>query len=274
MNCSNELGQVQKVLKNILSEFIKVCEKYNLNYWVEGGTLLGTIRHKGFIPWDDDIDVCMVREDYNKFLEIANKEFNGNIFVQSYKTEEEVKYNWVKLRSKKFILVENEDAEYHQGAFIDIFPIDYYSENYFKREFIQMKNQKLFKLSCFKEECKKKGFKKDIIRKILKGLDRGNILSTDKRIVKGRKIKKLKNTSNILGYGQEVLFWDNKFKYDEVFPLKKRVFEDIVVNVPNLYRDYLINLYGENYMELPPEEERVVHNIKIISIDLYQDDII
>ena len=80
---SSKRKKVWKVELDLLNNFIEICNKYKLTYFAIGGTLLGAIRHKGFIPWDDDIDIGMPREDYNKLLEIAKKEFKNPIFFQT-----------------------------------------------------------------------------------------------------------------------------------------------------------------------------------------------
>ena len=76
------LKKIKETEKEILLKFVSICEKYNLNYFVVFGTLLGTIRHKGFIPWDDDIDVGMLRKDYEKFLEVAQQECGEDFFCR------------------------------------------------------------------------------------------------------------------------------------------------------------------------------------------------
>ena len=80
------LRRIKDSEKDILRKFILICEKYNLDYFVVFGTLLGTIRHEGFIPWDDDIDVGMLRTDYEKFLEVAQKECGEEYFIKTIVT--------------------------------------------------------------------------------------------------------------------------------------------------------------------------------------------
>lgn len=77
---NNILRKAQLRMLNILLEIDRICQKNNIEYWLAEGTLLGAVRNKGFIPWDDDIDICMLREDYNKFIKIAPKELNSEYF--------------------------------------------------------------------------------------------------------------------------------------------------------------------------------------------------
>ena len=81
------LRDAQIIMLNILKEIDKICKKHNLIYFLDGGTLLGAVRHKGFIPWDDDVDIGMPREDYRKFLKIAQKELPDYLFLQTFETD-------------------------------------------------------------------------------------------------------------------------------------------------------------------------------------------
>ena len=82
-----ELKRVQEIEVEILQEIIRVCEEYKLQYWVAYGTLIGTLRHNGFIPWDDDIDIGMMREDYEKFIEVAPSALKKGYTLQHFKTD-------------------------------------------------------------------------------------------------------------------------------------------------------------------------------------------
>ena len=82
-----KLRQLQLVELEILNEFVRICDEYKLQYFLVGGTLLGAVRHQGFIPWDDDIDVAMPRQDYDSFAEICAKELKRQYFYQSADTD-------------------------------------------------------------------------------------------------------------------------------------------------------------------------------------------
>lgn len=125
---SAEMKAAWKVMMDIVEEIVRICDKYNLKYSLAGGTLLGAIRHKGFIPWDDDIDIDMEREDYDKFLSVAGKEIKYPLFLQTALTDPGrpsafakvcnsettgIDLNWVKHKWR-----------FNMGIGVDIFPID------------------------------------------------------------------------------------------------------------------------------------------------------
>ena len=120
------MNDLQKRLLVIFKAFAEVCEKHNLSYFLNGGSCLGAIRHKGFIPWDDDIDVMMPREDYEKFLTLQ-KEYEGTpYFIQCWKTDPHYIYGYAKLRDSSTTFIEDNYVNHriNHGVWIDIFPID------------------------------------------------------------------------------------------------------------------------------------------------------
>ncbi|MCB1828331.1 MAG: LicD family protein, partial [Coxiellaceae bacterium] len=129
MEGETPLRQAQLVMLRMLKIFDHICKKHKLTYWLEAGTLLGAVRHHGFIPWDDDLDVSMLRKDYERFIRLAPDELPSDIFMQTEKSDPGYFNPAVplKLRDKNSLLIEPhevEDKHIHQGIFIDIFPYD------------------------------------------------------------------------------------------------------------------------------------------------------
>lgn len=130
---SKEMKKVWLVELDLLAELDRVCKKYALSYYAMGGTLLGAVRHKGFIPWDDDIDVMMKREEYEKLCLIAKDEFKHPYFLQTMYSDFGATYGHAKFRNSETTCVFSCDAKYqkslNQGIFIDVFPLDNVVEN-------------------------------------------------------------------------------------------------------------------------------------------------
>lgn len=125
-NIDISIRDVQKVELDILIELDRVCKKHGIKYQLFAGTLLGAVRHKGFIPWDDDIDVCLLRKDYDKLLEVCKIELNPLYFLQNYETDKFSNYHFSKIRKNNtiFKMKSSKDTNMHEGIFIDIFPMD------------------------------------------------------------------------------------------------------------------------------------------------------
>lgn len=266
INMEASLKEAQELMTTILKDIDLICKKNNINYWIESGTLLGAVRHKGFIPWDDDIDIGMLREDYNKFLEVANKELREDVILCNFKNEKNVQYQWSKVKHKYSEIIEEGNSSENIGLFVDIFPYDFYSK---KGNDFSSKLKKIYKkkfavlhysglddksISCTSDRIKKSVCK--VLRKVF--LDRTfNDLCDE---VVGKISTKEKEYDDVLSYGIEVTAYDNYLEYEDIFPLKEIKFENIIVKCPNKKEKYLKNLYGENYMELPKVEDRVFHN--------------
>ena len=131
------LHQLWSVEIEMLDAFDTVCKKYGLRYSLAYGTLLGAVRHKGFIPWDDDLDIMMPREDYQRLFEIWSKEVDSEYFLQDYTTDTEDYVNsFAKIRKKHTDFITSEEEKtvrYHTGIFIDIFPGDKYPDGKVER---------------------------------------------------------------------------------------------------------------------------------------------
>lgn len=124
---SSDMKKVWAIELDLLEQFQKVCEKYSLTYYFSGGSMLGAVRHKGFIPWDDDIDINMMRQDYEKLCEVAENEFSHPYFFQTHYTDEGYTRAHAQLRNSETTGILNSElgcCRFNQGIFIDIFPMD------------------------------------------------------------------------------------------------------------------------------------------------------
>lgn len=126
---ANNLKKCQEKELAILLEIDRICRKHRINYWLDCGTLLGAVRHQGFIPWDDDVDIAMPLEDYHRFLEIASSELPSHLFLQTPQSDPSVNWPITKIRDLNSFYVEGRDdmkADYHKGLYVDIFPFTDY----------------------------------------------------------------------------------------------------------------------------------------------------
>ena len=268
------LRKFQLKLTSILIDFDKFCKKFNLEYAIVAGTLIGAYRHKGFIPWDDDIDVVMPRKDYEKLKEIDfSKEFGEYIFEDSRETGEISLCGKFMLKNISYYDILGGNFSKKKKPYIDVLPVDYVPENKIKRFFlgnlVNLFEKSFSSLRVFKKndillnEMSKtnKELKINIfIRKIVS--IPAYILGPKRTIKIIHKI--LMSEKNITKYSTIALgvkgYFSQIIKSDSFFPSKEILFEGSIVKEPFNGEVYLKNRYG-NYMEIPSlkeQEERLV----------------
>lgn len=257
------LKHIQAVLLDVLTDFVNICEENNIEYYCDGGTVLGAIRHQGFIPWDDDIDVQMFREEYEKFYEIM-KDGNEKYDLLSYETKGFYRFS-PRLNLKHTSTGETWDinADFTWGLGLDIAILDNVPTNKIRRYifikkalFIKRVNLLLFAMTndiFFSKTAEKIGHFLKVVFKIAK---------IDQNFV-----KKIYGKLNSFPEGTEVgsLSCSGTF-----YPFPRKIFspplkvkfETITINIPNDYDTYLKILYGD-YMRIPPKEEREIHGMNV-----------
>ena len=254
-----DFESLKKKELEIFKNFIDCCKAKNLKYFIAFGTLIGAVRHKGFIPWDDDIDVYMPREDYDKFIKFGLEHLPKNYFIQTIQTDPLYALNFAKLRDSNTTLIERHviDVDINHGVFIDIFPLDGYVKGQNKiLDFRTTKNP------VFAEEDRNlflnavSGFNKKFVYKIGESIP--NKLKID--------LSKMAVPKNNPKYS-ECDFVACLVDSFSVIPMKKDIFGDGVelefeglkVNAPDKYDEYLKKIYGD-YTKLPPEDQRENHH--------------
>lgn len=245
---------VQLKQLDILKHIDAICRRNNIDYWLDGGSILGAVRHGGFIPWDDDIDIAMRLTDLPRFVEAARRELPAHLYIQTPSTDPNVRLPIYKVRDTNSFLVEAGDdfaRPYGKGLYVDIFPMMPYPAA--SRKFI---------------------------KRVAKGYCRANAILCSQHYYSWRSVAELfyfglkrawckwqwnvacllhnkknyfSNTLNNNGYGI-------MHRTDSIFPTKRIQFEGCEFSAPANPDAYLTDLY-RNYMELPPENKRGGHAV-------------
>ena len=259
--------QLQVILKEILDYIVDICDKNDLTYFLIYGTALGAYRHKGFIPWDDDIDIGMPRPDYDKFLKIISEKEHPLYEIQNYSNDDLYFYIFSKMRRKGTLYVEDVlDTRFHNnGFFVDIFPLDF-AENINTLNFKIKKNiinyyKHVLKFYNCKTFYKKKGLFRywiDLIYCSFAGkYSRDRFISRIDLL----RITPFSETIPQKGYLVEYDESGKKqfCKCSAYYPPIQIEFSGTYYNAPGKIEEYLTQIYGDDYMTLPPEEERKNH---------------
>jgi len=262
------IEDVQKVQLEILIEFDRICRKNNIKYQLFAGTLLGAIRHKGFIPWDDDIDVCLLRIDYEKFIECCKIDLKSNYFLQYYDSDEKAILQFAKIRKNNTIFTNKtyQNTGMHNGIYIDVFPLDNVKPDSFKGKL----QSKLFNLLYIINSSRMKNraiYAKNRFNRairlmfcyILKIVPKKSI---DKLIQKTLCMFENENTKyvNHLTNGASKQRLEKYLRKKNTFyNIEYAEFEGHMFPIPENYHEVLTRNFG-NYMELPPEEKRYSHH--------------
>lgn len=255
------MTQLQQRLLNMLEWFHAFCVEHDLRYYVLGGTLLGAVRHKGFIPWDDDIDVGMPREDYARFIRCMNEKDNQSDFVlETPLINRDYVYQYCKLYDKTTTLIEKTRCKTKRGIFLDIFPLDGIGNTLeeAKKNFskIDKKNSYIMTKVCALSKHRKLYKNIAIVvsrcipfprwRKVLRRLDEE---------CKSHSFDKYEYVANLYGNWHE-----REIAKREWFgTLRLYDFENIQVYGPQDADCYLTAIYGD-YMQLPPMEKQKTHH--------------
>lgn len=266
------MSPLQIKLLEMLKWFNQLCEQNEIRYYILGGTMLGAARHKGFIPWDDDIDVGLPRRDYEKLIQLmADNTYMPYILETPYSKQEDYCYPFSKIYDTRTTLIENKRIEVIRGVYIDVFPLDGLGENF--------------------EECKKNyapiNKKYNLLLGIVGGVRSGRKWYKNLAIIAARCVP-----SNILN-GKKIMIQLDKmcaerdyetstwicndmgaWRLKEAMPRiimgkpTKYQFEDTFVYGPEDYDSYLTHLYGD-WRKLPPKEKQVTHH-DFVECNLHQ----
>lgn len=260
------LRKVQLEQLEMLKEIKRVCELLGIKYFLDSGTLLGAIRHEGFIPWDDDLDIAMLRSDYDRFLKEAPRVLDKKYFLQSWHSDKQYGMPFAKLRKNNTVYLEEaaENAGAHCGFYVDIFPYNVFPNDKEKQKWQASKYE--FMRRAIMVKCgytpwimNASGIKVLVKRMLYCPMKLYALIhSREKMIEKFDEISTAFNheeseylfaQGGASNYGKWII---PRECFDEA---ELHIFEDSDFSIPKEWKLYLTKVYG-NYMQLPPEDKR------------------
>lgn len=263
------LRQAQLKMLHMLKEVDAVCQKHHLDYWLEGGTLLGAVRHQGFIPWDDDLDISMPRESFEAFMRLAPDELPDTIWLQTAQTDPGY-FNLsvpLKIRDRNSLFIElheTGDEPYQHGIFIDVFVYDKMNDVAWKRKRDKFLAKKILRLLRTKYTEVTSGHYASVYASLSCLIPKTKLEKKLQSIIRTNNL----SSSNYFGYGYDCVN-TNLVALDDIYPLKRATFETGQFNIANKAEVILTQLYKE-YLSLPAEEERVMKHCKELIPELQE----
>ena len=255
-------SKVWEVQLDLLKHLLDVCKKYDIKVIVYAGTILGAVRHKGFIPWDDDIDVALTRSEYEKLLKVAPYEFEKPYFFQTALSDKEYFIGYARLRNSSTtgIINGNESINYNNGIYIDVFVLDSYITNESKlQQQLRLRKLLLLTIDIYYPHIRYNHILPRLVVKFLhytvpKIIPYKAIISLYNRNLSryNKKEERLSLMTHDLSLIRK--YWCKLSDLDDIIYLP---FEKLLVPIPKNYDEILKNMYG-NYMEFPPIEKRGV----------------
>lgn len=264
--CVEDVEEVKKLLRYMMKRYHAICEENGLFYNVFGGTMLGAIRHQGMIPWDNDIDVTMPQEDYKIFVELIRNGYSKEFDIVAYPDENYI-YPYAKLILKGSILNEFSVKPKYQklGVYVDIFPINGYPKENDEKIFEKLEKIRIINYLIAHDHImlkKSKPVKYVIKRSISKILEMLGVNYFVKRHITLLESASFQESEDLLLYGAG---WGERGRLKKSIYLDRKLYSFDGFQVWGIrdYHDHLTRLYG-NYMQMPPEEERVSnHNYEL-----------
>ncbi len=257
--------KTKQLLLSLLDKFVAVSEQYHLQYYLSGGSVIGAVRHKGFIPWDDDIDVHMPRADYEKLQKLPASVWGENMRLASWRTVPGYPYDFLKLELTNTTVIERLPTNYVGGIYLDVFPLDFISENEkknrsFEKQYVKLERRYIKCTTKNDRDC----------QSIWELLD----LKISRLLYNHRAwMEKWEKEAMSLGGNNDNICFSHDYFYfhGSMSPQwfgkgKPMEFEGKKYLVPADYDAYLTHVFGD-YMTLPPVECRHGHPFLFVNPD-------
>ena len=266
---SSTILKLREVQISILDEIVRICTSNSLRYCLTGGTCLGAVRHKGYIPWDDDVDIVMPRVDYDRFIEITSKDSDSEFFLDYYITNPAYGRCFAKFCKKNTLFIEPNGLR--QAIYVDIFVQDKVpSPDYTAKSKRPYFIHKLDVITTVRREgLKGRDFKTRVVYFLTRWIPVKCFFRWETKLM-----TRFENTDAkyYLNYGSRYSLVKETIAINEFEPYAQMEFEGKMYNVPNNWDLYLSRIYGD-YMTLPPKEKRITHYPQYICFDTTKDDV-
>ena len=261
------MNSLQQVEYEMLVAFIDICERLKLRYYLVCGTALGAVKYQGFIPWDDDVDVAMPRQDYEIFCREAQALLPEGIFLQNYRTDRHFPAIYTKLRNSNTTYIEKSSAklQINHGIYIDVFPLDGYPKNRLEQKWLAIR-KKLYKLLLLTPFEGKYSLKVRVLMKIFRvfRLERHSqrIAAAFDRLISSYPAETSDiwcnhgNWQGVLDYTPSCFFGNGKCGS----------FEGLTVQLPENVHEYLVRKYGDYTLDLPKEKQVGHHHYEVCDV--------
>lgn len=265
---SEQLRKLQLTQLYILNEIDRVCKMLDIKYFLDAGSALGAIRHQGFIPWDDDLDIGMTRENYTRLIQEGQSLLPKDLFIQTFESDTAAYTLFAKVRLEGTLMRQpyvNCDNKGHDGVWVDIFPYDHVSKNILIRKVSVLRGTLWRQLHYGKRNWANEGNHAKIVHRVLMPV---------LRTIPERWLREKAETCRVSNSASESPYfhpYDYEprmiLKYEDIYPLRMTLFEGDYYPVLNNVEKYLALQYGD-YMK-PPEQDdqKPKHNVDLVLRD-------
>ena len=256
-----DIREIQQMELGIMEYIHEICQKIGVKYFLAYGSLIGAVRHKGFIPWDDDMDICMLREDYEKLQDYLISNPNERYEVMSYKNNLNYVYPFMKVQDNHtYLLEEDVRIDSNMGIYVDIFPVDgYENDTNFKNKMTKLIKKRQLSCYTFKGITNTKSVLNSLIRYISVIIfyftNTNKYVAQIEELAKSRKVSDYEEVDYLIYKDMNKPVWRREW----LEQVTTGTFEGKKFTIPKKYHEILTSDYGD-YMQLPPVEQRVSHH--------------
>ena len=256
-----DVNEIQQMELGIMEYIHEVCQKIGVKYFLAYGSLIGAVRHQGFIPWDDDMDICMLREDYEKLQDYLIANPDERYEVMSYKNNLNYVYPFMKVQDNHtYLLEEDVRIDSNMGIYVDIFPVDGYEDDVeFKNKMTKLIKKRQLSCYTFKGITNTKSVLNSLLRYvsviIFYFTNTNKYVAQIEDLAKSRKVSDYEQVDYLIYKDMNKPVWRREW----LEQVTTGIFEGKEFTIPKNYHEILTSDYGD-YMQLPPVEQRVSHH--------------